>query len=86
MLKLTIRLTVSKSIGNSLAVQWLDSSLSLQGPSWIPGLGTKTSQASQHRPKKKKKKKGHKSMVLAVDKIECSTEGAFQIIGEIFLA
>ena len=25
-------------------------------------------------------------MVLAVYKIECSTEGVFQIIGEIFLA
>ena len=55
MLKLTIKLTVSKSIRNSLEVQWLDSLLSLQGSSWIPGLGTKTSVLLKTYQKKKKK-------------------------------
>ena len=84
MLKLTIKLTLSKSIGNSLAGQWLDSLHSLQGSSWIPGLGTKTSVLL--KTDQKKKKKSHKSVVLAVYKIECSTEGVFQNTGEILLA
>ena len=72
MLKLTVKLTINKSMGNSLAVQQSGPhTLTAEGLCWIPGRVIKIPQATQHGQKKPKNKT---SMVLALYKIECRTD------------
>ena len=56
--KMHPQLIKNVALGNSLPVQWLGlQALTAEGPSSIPGQGTKILQATWHGQKKKKKKK-----------------------------
>ena len=57
MLKLTVKLTINKSMGNSLAVQWSGlCTFTAESLHWIPGRVIKIPQAAQHGQKKPKNK------------------------------